>query len=109
MGTALAVGLWLAAINAIYRDVRHAIPFVIQIWMFASPVVYASSLVPEAWRWLYRLNPLAGAIEGFRWTLTGRGTPFDLSMLASVVIVLLVGITGLFYFRNTESTIVDVV
>jgi lipopolysaccharide transport system permease protein len=109
MVTALALGLWLAAVNAIYRDVRHAIPFVIQIWMFASPVVYSSTLVPEAWRWLYRLNPLAGAIEGVRWALTGIGTPFDVSMLASVVIVLLVGITGFFYFRKTESTVVDVV
>jgi lipopolysaccharide transport system permease protein len=107
--TALSLGLWLAALNAVYRDVRHAVPFVTQIWMFASPVVYSSTLVPESWRWLYRLNPLAGAIEGFRWALTGKGTPFDFSMLASVVIVVLVGITGLFYFRKTESTIVDVV
>ena len=109
MMTALALGLWLAPLNAIYRDVRHAIPFVIQIWMFASPVVYSSTLVPEPWRWLYRLNPLAGTIEGFRWIVTGRGIPFDGSMLASAIIVLLVGITGLVYFRRTESTIVDVV
>lgn len=109
MMTALALGLWLAPLNAIYRDVRHAIPFVIQIWMFASPVVYSSTLVPEPWRWLYRLNPLAGTIEGFRWIVTGRGIPFDGPMLASAIIVLLVGITGLVYFRRTESTIVDVV
>jgi lipopolysaccharide transport system permease protein len=109
MMTALGLGLWLAAVNAIYRDVRHAVPFVIQIWMFASPVVYSSTLVPETWRWLYRLNPLAGAIEGFRWALTGRGTSFDFPMAASVVIVVVVGIAGLFYFRKTESTIVDVV
>jgi lipopolysaccharide transport system permease protein len=109
MATALALGLWLAAVNAIYRDVRHAIPFVIQIWMFASPVVYSSTLVPETWRWLYRLNPLAGAIDGFRWALTGRGTPVDLSMLVSIAIVLIVGMGGLWYFRRTETTVVDVV
>ena len=109
MLTALSLGLWLAPINAVYRDVRHAVPFVTQIWMFASPVVYASSLVPEPWRPLYRLNPLAGAIEGFRWAVTGRGVPVDLSVVVSVLIVALVGVTGLVYFRKNEQTIVDVV
>jgi lipopolysaccharide transport system permease protein len=109
MLTALGLGLWLAPLNAVYRDVRHAVPFVTQLWMFASPVVYSSTLVPEPWRWLYRLNPLAGAIEGFRWSLTGRGIPFDASMLASVIVVVLICVTGLVYFRTTESTIVDVV
>ena len=71
--TALGVGLWLAALNAIYRDVRYVLPFLVQFWMFASPVAYPSSLVPTKWRWLYGLNPMAGVIEGFRWTLTGRG------------------------------------
>ena len=109
MLTALSLGLWLAPLNAVYRDVRHAVPFVTQLWMFASPVVYSSTLVPGPWRWLYRLNPLAGAIEGFRWALTGHGTPFDVSMLASVIVVVLIGVTGLVYFRTTERTIVDVV
>ena len=73
--TALGVGLWLSALNAIYRDVRYVLPFLVQFWLFASPVVYPSSRVPQKWRWLYGLNPMAGVIEGFRWSLTGRGTP----------------------------------
>ncbi len=71
--TALGVGLWLSALNALYRDVRYVVPFLVQFWMFASPVAYPSSLVPEKWRWLYGLNPMAGVIEGFRWALTGHG------------------------------------
>ena len=69
--TALGVGLWLSALNAIYRDVRYVVPFLVQFWMFASPVAYPSSLVPAKWRWLYGLNPMAGVIEGFRWSLDG--------------------------------------
>src|SRR5580692_10403199 len=68
--TALGVGLWLSALNAMYRDVRYVVPFLVQFWMFASPVAYPSSLVPARWRWLYGLNPMAGVIEGFRWSLT---------------------------------------
>src|SRR5579862_6236246 len=73
--TALGIGLWLSALNAIYRDVRYIVPFLVQFWMFASPVAYPSSLVPIRWRWLYGLNPMAGVIEGFRWALTGNGQP----------------------------------
>jgi lipopolysaccharide transport system permease protein len=75
MITALAIGLWLSPLNARYRDVGHAIPFLIQLWMFASPVVYPVSLVPESWRLLYSLNPMVGVIEGFRWALLGKGSP----------------------------------
>ena len=71
--TALGVGLWTSALNALYRDVASIIPFVVQFWMLASPVAYPSSLVPVRWRWLYGLNPMAGVIDGFRWALTGRG------------------------------------
>src|SRR5258708_24142526 len=81
--TALGVGLWMSALNALYRDVRYVIPFVIQFWMFASPVAYASSLVPARWRWLYGLNPMAGVIDGFRWAITGHGQPPALLLLAS--------------------------
>src|ERR1700691_3025327 len=89
--TALGVGLWLSALNAIYRDVRYVLPFMIQFWMFASPVAYASNLVPERWRWVYGLNPMAGVIEGFRWALTGRGDPPSILLAASVAgVVLLV-------------------
>jgi lipopolysaccharide transport system permease protein len=109
VATALGMGLWLSALNAIYRDVRYAVPFLIQFWMFASPVVYPSSLVPERWRWLYGLNPMAGVIEGFRWALTGHGqSPGPLIAVSTgVVLILLIG--GLIYFRKMEDTIADVV
>jgi lipopolysaccharide transport system permease protein len=106
--TALAVGLWLSALNAIYRDVRYVVPFVIQCWMFASPVVYPSSLVPERWRLLYGLNPMAGVIEGFRWAILGQGQiPLLLGVSLLTVLVVLFG--GLLYFQRMEGTIVDVV
>lgn len=106
--TALGVGLWLAALNAIYRDVRYVVPFIIQFWMFASPVAYSSSLIPEKWRVLYGLNPMAGVIEGFRWAVLGQGHPPAL-LGVSVAAVLLVFAGGLFYFRKMEGTIADVV
>lgn len=87
--TAFGVGLWLSALNAIYRDVRYAVPFLIQFWMFASPVAYPSSLVPERWQWLYGLNPMAGVIEGFRWALTGQGQPPQSLFAVSVLAVFL--------------------
>lgn len=109
LATALGAGLWLAALNAMYRDVRYAVPFLIQFWLFASPVAYPSSLIPEKWRWLYGLNPMAGVIEGFRWAITGQGRPPDLFLLASAVAVATLLIGGLFYFRRMESTFADVV
>jgi lipopolysaccharide transport system permease protein len=107
--TALAAGLWLSALNAIYRDVRYVMPFLVQFWMFASPVAYPSTLVPERWRWIYGLNPMAGVIEGFRWAITGQGqAPGALIFVsAAVVVVMLVG--GLLYFRRMEGTVADVV
>src|SRR5262249_50088213 len=107
--TAVAVGLWLAALNVQFRDVRYTVPFLTQIWMFATPVAYPSSLVPAAFRPLYGLNPMAGVVEGFRWALLGRADlPLDLmAVSAAVVLVLLVG--GLFYFRRLERTFADVV
>src|SRR6202142_3875758 len=107
--TALGVGLWLSALNAIYRDVRHVVPFLVQFWMFASPVVYPSSLVPAKWRWLYGLNPMAGVIEGFRWSLTGTGYPPSRMLLVSSAVVLVVLVSGLMYFQKMETTIADVV
>jgi lipopolysaccharide transport system permease protein len=109
VATAFGVGLWLSALNAIYRDVRYAVPFLIQFWMFASPVAYPSSLVPERWQWLYGLNPMAGVIEGFRWALTGQGQPPAPLFAVSVLAVLLVLIGGLFYFRRMEGIIADLV
>ena len=110
--TALGVGLWLSALNAIYRDVRYVVPFLVQFWMFASPVVYPSSLVSAKWpkwAWLYGLNPMVGVIEGFRWSLTGTGDPLDRMLLASSAVVLVVVAGGLMYFQKMETAIADVV
>jgi lipopolysaccharide transport system permease protein len=107
--TALGVGLWLSTLNALYRDVRYVVPFLVQFWMFASPVAYPSSLVPERWRWLYGLNPMAGVIEGFRWSLTGHGQPPTLMLAASSAAVLLLVVGGMFFFHRMEGTIADVV
>jgi lipopolysaccharide transport system permease protein len=107
--TALGVGLWLSALNALYRDVKYVLPFLVQFWMFASPVVYPSSLVPAKWRWLYGLNPMAGVIEGFRWALTGQGQPPGILLAASSGAVLLLVLTGLIYFHAMEGTVADVV
>jgi lipopolysaccharide transport system permease protein len=105
--TALGVGLWMSALNALYRDVRYVMPFVVQFWMFASPVAYPSALVPERWRWLYGLNPMAGVIDGFRWALTGHGQPPGPVMMASAAMVVVVLVGGLFFFQRMESTVAD--
>lgn len=109
VATALAIGLWLAAMNALYRDVRYVVPFLVQFWMFASPVAYPSTLVPERWRWIYGLNPMAGVIEGFRWSLTGHGLPPGPLLAASTAVVGVFLIGGLIYYRAMEGTIADVV
>ncbi len=105
---ALAGGFWLSALNAQYRDIKHVIPFVVALGQFLSPVVYeTTSLIPERWQPLYALNPMAGVIEGFRWAVLGRAQP-PLAMLAlSSTMVMLLLITGLFYFKRTERTFVD--
>jgi lipopolysaccharide transport system permease protein len=106
--TALAVGLWLSALNVQYRDVRYTINFVIQFWMFATPIAYPSSIVPAKWRALYGLNPMAGVVEGFRWALLGNKPPGAMLWVSvASVIVLLIG--GLYYFRRMEQQFADVV
>jgi lipopolysaccharide transport system permease protein len=105
--TALGVGLWTSALNALYRDVASITPFIIQFWMLASPVAYPSSLVPARWRWLYGLNPMAGVIDGFRWALTGHGQPPGAEMVASTAMVAVVLVGGLFFFQRMESTVAD--
>lgn len=110
--TALGMGLWLSALNAIYRDVRYVVPFLVQFWMFASPVVYPSSLVSARWpkwAWLYGLNPMVGVIEGFRWSIAGSGNPPGRLVLISSGVVLVVLLSGLAYFQRMETTIADVV
>src|SRR5215470_8331098 len=108
--TALGAGLWLSALNAIYRDVRYVVPFLIQFWMLASPVAYPSSLIPERWRWLYGLNPMTGVVEGFRWSLTGHGQPpSSLLLAASTIMVVALVMGGLFYFQKVQGTIADII
>ena len=107
--TALGVGLWLSAVNALYRDVRYVVPFLVQFWMLASPVAYPSTLVPERWRWLYGLNPMAGVIEGFRWAMTGHGEAPGAVVVASAGMVVAVLFGGLVYFQRMESDVADLV
>ena len=106
---ALSIGLWLAPINARFRDIKHTLPFLIQVWMYASPIVYPLSMVPEQWRWAYALNPMVGVIEGFRWAVFDRGEPnlFAIGLSVAVIAVLLFG--GLVFFRRMERSFADTI
>jgi lipopolysaccharide transport system permease protein len=106
--TSLAVGLWLSALNVKYRDFQYTLPFIIQLWLYASPIVYPSSMIPAQYRMLYGLNPMAGVIEGFRWALLGAKPP-EAMILVSVAVVVLLLVGGLFYFKRTEQYFADVV
>ena len=108
LATSLGIGLWLSALNVQYRDFQYTIPFLIQLWLFASPVVYPASLVPEPVRFLYGLNPMAGVIEGFRWALLGTEMPGAM-ILVSVGMVVVLLVSGAFYFRKMEQYYADVV
>lgn len=106
---ALAVGLWLSALNVQYRDIQQMVPFLLQIWMYATPIVYAITIIPEGTiRYIYSLNPMVGVVQGFRWALFG-GTPPDMTLLFSSVAVIVLLISGLFFFRRMEKTFADVV
>ncbi|MBI3954330.1 MAG: ABC transporter permease [Chloroflexi bacterium] len=105
--TALGAGFWLSALDVEYRDVRYTLPFLTQLWLFATPVVYPSTLIPEAWRAVYGLNPMVGVIEGFRWALLGSRPPDGTMLLVSCVAVVLVFVGGLIYFRRMERTLAD--
>jgi len=107
--TALAVGLWLSALNVQYRDVRYTMNFLVQFWLFATPVAYPSSIVPENWRAFYGLNPMAGVVEGFRWALLGKSAPPSAMLLVSVFVVLMLLVGGLYYFRRMEQEFADIV
>jgi lipopolysaccharide transport system permease protein len=107
--TAFAVGIWLSALNVRYRDVIYAVPFIAQVWLFASPVAYGSSIVHGFWKVIYGLNPIAGVIEGFRWALLGLPAPPAGLMFASVGMMIVVLLSGLVYFRTTERTFADVI
>ncbi|HZZ17177.1 MAG TPA: ABC transporter permease [Candidatus Sulfotelmatobacter sp.] len=109
VATALGVGLWLSALNVQFRDVRYTVPFIAQFWMFASPVVYSSTLVPARWRPWYGLNPMAGVVEGFRWALLGKQPAPGLMFAVSSVVVAALLVSGLFYYRRMEKNFADVV
>lgn len=108
IASSLGTGLWLAAWSARFRDARHALPFLVQLWMFATPVVYSSSLLPEQWRIVYGLNPMAAAIEGFRWALLGTGKPPGLMFVVASLIAVLLLVSGTFYFRRLERLFAEV-
>jgi lipopolysaccharide transport system permease protein len=107
--TALAVGLWVSALNVKYRDVRYTVPFLMQFWMYASPVVYPVSIIPEKWRLLFSLNPMTGVIEGFRWGLLDKESPDFAVMIGSMLVVLVFLIGGLVMFRRMERVFADIV
>ncbi|MDW8003073.1 MAG: ABC transporter permease [Deltaproteobacteria bacterium] len=107
--TALGVGFWFSALDVQYRDIRYTIPFLTQLWFFATPIVYPLSMVPEKWRILLSLNPMCGVVEGFRWALLGKEHLMVLPLLISVAVVFLVFIGGLYFFRHVEKTLADVI
>jgi lipopolysaccharide transport system permease protein len=107
--TALGVGLWLSAMNVIYRDIGYIIPFLTQFWLFITPVAYPASMIPEKWRLVYGLNPMTGVVEGFRWALLGHGTPPGPMLAVSATIAIIIFVSGLFYFRRMERTFADLV
>ncbi|HHN63931.1 MAG TPA: ABC transporter permease [Nitrospirae bacterium] len=107
--TSLGVSLWLSAMNVQFRDVRYTIPFITQAWLFATPIAYPSSLLPEPWKTLYGINPMAGVVEGFRWALLGTETAPGPIIIVSAFVALLLLVSGAFYFRRMEKTFADVV
>jgi len=106
---AFGVSLWLAAFNVLYRDVRYVLPFLTQIWMFATPIIYPISVVPESWRLLYSLNPMVGVVEGFRWALLGSGSGMDAVFGVSALVVAGVLVGGVLYFQSVQQTFADVI
>lgn len=107
--TSLGVSLWLSALNVQFRDVRHAVPFLTQFWLFATPIAYPSSLLSEPWRTLYSINPMVGVVEGFRWALLGAETAPGPMVIVSALAALAILVSGTFYFRRLEKTFADVI
>lgn len=106
---ALAVALWLGPLNVRFRDIKHTVPFLIQVWMYASPIVYPVNIVPESWRLLYSLNPMVGVIEGFRWALLGTAHPDFLAMGVALALVVSLLVGGAIYFKRMERLFADVI
>jgi lipopolysaccharide transport system permease protein len=107
--SALGAGLWLSAANVQFRDIKYVMPFLIQLWMFGTPIAYSSNLLPDSWRIVYGLNPMVGVVDGFRWALLGTSAApgYELALSAAVAVVMLV--SGAFYFRRMERSFADVV
>lgn len=107
LATALGMGLWLSAMHARFRDIQHTLPLLTQLWLFLTPVAYPESIVPERWLWLYRLNPMVGVVDGFRWALLGGPAPSTAGLAASVVTVTILFVGGLYFYRRTEKVFAD--
>ena len=107
--TSLGTGFWFSAMNAQFRDIRYIVPFIIQAWMFLTPIAYPSSLIPEPWRTIYGINPMAGVVEGFRWALLGSETEPGMMTLVSSLVAMILLVGGAFYFRRMEKTFADVI
>jgi len=113
MGTSLGFGLWLSALNVRYRDINHLVPFIIQIWMYITPVIYPVTIIPEQLRFILALNPMTGVVEGFRWALLGEqlvdAQPPSTLFFVSILITLIVLVSGAIFFRHTENTFADII
>ena len=107
LAAALGVGFWLSALNVEYRDVMHAVPFLVQLWFFATPVVYSTALLPETWRILFSLNPMTSVVEGFRWCLLGSAAGLSLVSAISVIVTIALFVSGMIWFRRRERAFVD--
>jgi lipopolysaccharide transport system permease protein len=103
------MGLWLGPLNVRFRDIKHTLPFIIQVWMYASPIVYPLTMVPKEWQWAYSLNPMVGVIEGFRWAIFGGGDIHYAALGISLVLITLLLVSGLVFFRRMEATFADVI
>jgi len=107
--TAVGVGLWLSALNVLFRDINYVLPFLTQFWMYLTPVAYPSSMIPTEWQVIYALNPMTGVVEGFRWALLDTGQPPGIMTLVSSIAAVVLLISGLFYFRRMERLFADMV
>jgi lipopolysaccharide transport system permease protein len=106
---ALAIGLWLGPINVRFRDVKYTLPFMLQIWMYATPIVYPLSIVPAGWKWLYSLNPMVGVVEGFRWAVFGKGDPNVVAIGISLAAIGFLLTGGLIFFKRMERSFADLI
>jgi lipopolysaccharide transport system permease protein len=107
--SSLAAGLWLSALNVEYRDIRHTVPFLVQMWMFATPIAYPSSKIKAPWHTLYAINPMVGVVEGFRWAILGGKTRPGSVVFVSFVVAVIALVTGALFFRRTEKRFADLI